>query len=143
MGTTRSATKRCYRLIPIVFITYSFAYLDRANFGFAAAGGMAEDLHISSGIFSLLASLFFRGYFFFQIPGAHYAAKKSAKKLIFWSMIFWGRAGCGHWFSEQRTDFDYHPVYAGRGRKRCHARIADIAQPLVLLDRNAPGPTRS
>lgn len=84
------APSRWYRIIPIVFITYSLAYLDRANFGFAAAGGMAEDLKITPGISSLLGSLFFLGYFFFQIPGAHYAAHKSAKKLIFWSLILWG-----------------------------------------------------
>ncbi|HBH85567.1 MAG: MFS transporter [Bacteroidetes bacterium GWE2_41_25] len=82
--------KRWYRLIPIVFITYSLAYLDRANFGFAAAGGMAEDLNITAAISSLLGSLFFLGYFFFQIPGAIYAANKGAKKLIFWSLILWG-----------------------------------------------------
>lgn len=84
------ARKRWYRLIPIAFITYSLAYLDRANFGFAAAGGMAQDLHITASVSSLLGSLFFLGYFFFQIPGALYAANKSAKKLIFWSLIFWG-----------------------------------------------------
>jgi sugar phosphate permease len=84
------AKKRWYRLIPIVFITYSLAYLDRANFGFALAGGMAEDLNITAAMSSLLGSLFFLGYFFFQIPGALYAANKSAKKLIFWSLILWG-----------------------------------------------------
>jgi sugar phosphate permease len=84
------ALKRWYRLIPIAFITYSLAYLDRANFGFAAAGGMAKDLHITAAVSSLLGSLFFLGYFFFQIPGALYASKKSAKKLIFWSLILWG-----------------------------------------------------
>lgn len=84
------AKKRWYRLIPIVFITYSIAYLDRANFGFAAAGGMAKDLQISASVSSLLGSLFFLGYFFFQIPGALYAAKRGAKKLIFWSLILWG-----------------------------------------------------
>ncbi len=82
--------KRWYRLIPIAFFTYSLAYLDRANFGFAAAGGMAKDLNITAAMSSLLGSLFFLGYFFFQIPGALYAAKKSAKKLIFWSLILWG-----------------------------------------------------
>jgi sugar phosphate permease len=51
---------------------------------------MAEDLNITAAMASLLSSLFFLGYFFFQIPGALYAAKKSAKKLIFWSLIFWG-----------------------------------------------------
>jgi sugar phosphate permease len=84
------AKKRWLRLIPIVFITYSLAYLDRANFGFAVAGGMADDLNITPSISSLLGSLFFLGYFFFQIPGALYAANNSAKKLIFWSLIFWG-----------------------------------------------------
>lgn len=84
------APSRWYRLIPVAFITYSLAYLDRANFGFAAAGEMAKDLGITSATSSLLGSLFFLGYFFFQIPGAHYAANKSAKKLIFWSLIAWG-----------------------------------------------------
>ena len=86
------AASRWYRLIPVIFVTYSLAYLDRANFGFGAAGGMAKDLHISSNMSSLLGSLFFLGYFFFQIPGTIYASNKSAKKLIFWSLIFWGLA---------------------------------------------------
>ncbi|GAB3943009.1 MFS transporter [Spirosoma harenae] len=84
------AKSRWYRLIPIAFITYSLAYLDRANFGFGAASGMAADLHITPDMSSLLGSLFFLGYFFFQVPGAVYAEKQSAKKLIFWSLIFWG-----------------------------------------------------
>ncbi len=84
------AASRWYRLIPVVFITYSLAYLDRANFAFGVAGGMAKDLHITAATSALLGSLFFLGYFFFQIPGAHYAAKKSAKKLVFWSLICWG-----------------------------------------------------
>lgn len=90
MMATVLAPKRWYRLIPVAFITYSLAYLDRANFGFATAGGMAEDLNITAATSSLLGSLFFLGYFFFQIPGALYAANKSAKKLIFWSLILWG-----------------------------------------------------
>lgn len=84
------ARARWFRLIPVAFITYSLAYLDRANFGFGVAGGMAEDLKITSSVSSLLGSLFFLGYFFFQIPGTHYASNKSAKKLIFWSLIAWG-----------------------------------------------------
>jgi sugar phosphate permease len=84
------AKQRWLRLIPVVFITYSLAYLDRANYGFGAAAGMAQDLQITPAISSLLGSLFFLGYFFFQIPGAHYAENKSAKKLVFWSLILWG-----------------------------------------------------
>jgi sugar phosphate permease len=84
------ARARWFRLIPVAFITYSLAYLDRTNFSFGVAGGMAEDLNITKATSSLLGSLFFLGYFFFQIPGTHYASNKSAKKLIFWSLILWG-----------------------------------------------------
>lgn len=84
------AKKRWFYLIPIAFITYSLAYLDRANYGFGAASGLAEDLNITAGTSSLLGSLFFLGYFFFQVPGAAFAEKKSAKLLIFWSLIAWG-----------------------------------------------------
>ncbi|MBC3786991.1 MFS transporter [Spirosoma utsteinense] len=89
MGETL-AKSRWYRLIPIAFVTYSLAYLDRANFGFGAASGMATDLRITPTMTSLLGSLFFLGYFFFQVPGAIYAENRSAKKLIFWSLILWG-----------------------------------------------------
>ncbi|KAF9113181.1 hypothetical protein BGX30_007019 [Mortierella sp. GBA39] len=81
---------RWLRLMPIVFITYSLAYLDRANYSFGAAAGMAKDLQISAGMSSLLGALVFLGYFFFQVPGAHYAENKSAKKLVFGSLILWG-----------------------------------------------------
>jgi sugar phosphate permease len=86
------ASKRWWYLMPIVFITYSLAYLDRANYGFASAAGMAADLNISKQLNALIGSLFFLGYFSFQIPGAIYAQNKSVRTLVFWSLILWG--GC-------------------------------------------------
>ncbi len=77
-------------LLPVVFVSYSLSYLDRANFSFGAAAGMAADLHISQAQSSLLGSLFFLGYFLFQIPGAVYAQRYSAKRLIFFGLIGWG-----------------------------------------------------
>jgi sugar phosphate permease len=76
--------------MPIAFITYSLAYLDRANFGFATAAGMAKDLNITPARESLIGALFFLGYFFFQIPCGVYAERRSAKKLVFVSLILWG-----------------------------------------------------
>jgi sugar phosphate permease len=90
--TSSLAIRRWWTIMPIVFITYSLAYLDRANFGFAAAAGINQDLGISKGLASLIGALFFLGYFFFQIPGAIYAERRSVKKLVFWSLILWG--GC-------------------------------------------------
>ena len=54
METVKLATRRWWYIMPIVFITYSLAYLDRANYGFAAASGMAADLMITPGMSSLL-----------------------------------------------------------------------------------------
>ncbi len=77
-------------LLPAIFVTYSLAYLDRANFGFGAAAGMAADLKISPAESSLLGSLFFLGYFLFQIPGVLYAQRYSVKRVIFVGLIGWG-----------------------------------------------------
>ncbi|MCL2895375.1 MFS transporter [Brenneria tiliae] len=92
MTSKLPAPSRWWRIMPIIFITYSLAYLDRANYSFAAAAGINEDLGITRGMSSLLGSLFFLGYFFFQIPGAIYAEKRSVRKLIFWCVLLWG--GC-------------------------------------------------
>ena len=82
--------RRWTLLLPVIFISYSLSYLDRANFSFGAAAGMAADLHITAAQSSLLGSLFFLGYFLFQIPGALYAQKYSVKRLIFAGLIGWG-----------------------------------------------------
>jgi len=84
------AVRRWWTIMPIVFITYSLAYLDRANYGFAAAAGINQDLGVSKGLSSLIGALFFLGYFFFQIPGAIYAERRSVKKLVFASLVLWG-----------------------------------------------------
>lgn len=89
MQVKKLASARWARIIPIAFITYSLAYLDRANYGFGAASGLAADLHITPAIASLLGALFFLGYFIFQVPGGIYTEKHSCKKLVFWSLIFW------------------------------------------------------
>jgi len=86
----RLAPSRWARLMPLIFITYSLAYLDRVNFGFGSAGGLGKTLGITANVSSLLSALFFLGYFFFQIPGANYAAHRSARKLVFWALIAWG-----------------------------------------------------
>jgi sugar phosphate permease len=82
--------RRWFYLLPAVFVSYSLAYLDRANYGFGAAAGMAQTLHISNSQSAFLGSLFFLGYFLFQIPGASYARRKSATQLIFFALLGWG-----------------------------------------------------
>jgi len=84
------SSARWRRLIPIAFITYSFAYVDRSNYSIGAAGGLVDKLHITSGQSGLLGGLFFIGYFLFQVPAGSFAERRSIKSLMFWSLIAWG-----------------------------------------------------
>ncbi len=85
-----AAARRFARIVPLAFITYSLAYLDRVNYGFGAAGGMAKSLGITDNISALISAMFFLGYFISQIPGAAFASRRSVKSLIFWTLIGWG-----------------------------------------------------
>lgn len=60
--------RRWWYLMPIIFITYSLAYLDRANYGFAAAAGIESDLGITKGTASLIGALFFSVISFSRFP---------------------------------------------------------------------------
>ncbi len=90
-ATTHAALKRrWWYVLPAVFVTYSLAYLDRANYGFGAAAGLAATLHIDGRQSSLLSALFFLGYFLFQVPGVMLARKRSASLLVAISLVAWG-----------------------------------------------------
>ncbi len=90
-ASARSALRRrWWYLLPAVFITYSLAYLDRANYGLGAAAGLAATLHITGKQNSLLGALFFLGYFAFQVPGTALLGKRSPVRLIFVALGFWG-----------------------------------------------------
>ncbi|HTV07841.1 MAG TPA: MFS transporter [Candidatus Aquilonibacter sp.] len=77
-------------LLLAVFITYSLAYVDRANYGFGAAAGMAKTLGITGAKNSLLGALFFLGYFLFQVPGIIAARRFSCTRLIAVALVLWG-----------------------------------------------------
>ncbi|GAC1643952.1 MAG: MFS transporter [Acidobacteriaceae bacterium] len=85
-----SLRRRWWFLLPAVFVTYSLAYLDRANFGFGTAAGLGATLHITEQRTALLSGLFFLGYFLFQLPGARFARTRSASWLVFTALVAWG-----------------------------------------------------
>ncbi len=136
--------RRWWKIMPIVFITYSLAYLDRANFSFASAAGINQDLGIAKGLASLLGALFFLGYFFFQIPGAVYAERRSVKRLVFWCLVLWG--GCAALtglVSNIPSLLAAIRFVARRGGGGRHAGHADLHQQLVHQSTSAPAPTPS
>ncbi len=90
MKQGRGLRRRWLFLMPVVFFTYSLAYLGRSNFGFGAAAGLAKSLSITESRAAFLGSVFFLGYFLFQVPAAAYAQRKSATRLIFFALLSWG-----------------------------------------------------
>ena len=124
-------SSRWARLVPIAFITYSLAYVDRANYSVGSAGGLASDLHISGEANALLGALFFLGYFLFQIPAAWYTETRSAKRIMFWSLLLWGVLRRADRHDHQHLSALCGPLPARYGGERCAACHADLPEPLV------------
>jgi sugar phosphate permease len=80
---------RWFRILPAVFLMYTISFMDRNNIGFGFSG-MEHDLGIGATYAGLAAGIFFIGYLFLQIPGGLMAEKWSAKKIITFSLVFWG-----------------------------------------------------
>src|SRR3954462_11504200 len=81
--------KITWRLVPILFVCYVLAYLDRINVGFAQLQ-MKSDLGFSDAVYGLGAGIFFLGYFSFEVPSNLLLEKIGARKTITRIMVIWG-----------------------------------------------------
>ena len=81
--------KVALRILPLVFVLYIVAYLDRANAGFAKAR-MQEALGFSDQQFGWGFGIFFIGYLLLEIPGALIVEHRSASRWFTRIMITWG-----------------------------------------------------
>src|ERR1700691_4846810 len=86
---SRTTRKLRRRLIPLLFLLYVVAYLDRINIGFAALT-MNSALSISSAQYGLLLGIFFWGYFIFEIPSNILLHKIGARIWIARILVSWG-----------------------------------------------------
>ena len=85
----RARRKAYWRLIPLVFLCYVIAYIDRSNVAIAKLT-MATDLGFDNAVFARAAGIFFLGYFLPEIPGPIIVERWSARKWISRIMITWG-----------------------------------------------------
>jgi MFS transporter, ACS family, tartrate transporter len=82
--------KAFIRLLPLLFICYIIAYVDRTNVG-SAKLEMEKDLPIFDGrVFGFGSGIFFLGYFLLEIPGSVIVERWSARKWICRIMVTWG-----------------------------------------------------
>src|SRR5260221_3949592 len=86
----RARRKAYWRLIPLCFISYVIAYVDRSNVAIAKLT-MTRDLPgFDNAVIGFGAGVFFIGYFLLEIPGTLIVERWSARKWIARIMITWG-----------------------------------------------------
>ena len=96
--------KVAWRLLPILFLCYVLAYLDRVNVGFAKLQ-MQKDLGFSDTVYGIGAGIFFIGYFFFEVPSNLILERVGARIWIARIMILWGLISAGMMFTNGETTF--------------------------------------
>lgn len=88
---SESATFRkiAWRVVPLLFLGYIVAFLDRVNVGFAKLQ-MAADLDFSDAVYGFGAGIFFIGYFVFEVPSNLILRKVGARIWMARIMVSWG-----------------------------------------------------
>ena len=86
---TRTIRKLQIRLIPLLFLLYVVAMIDRINIGFAQLT-MNKDLGLSSQQYGIAAGIFFVGYFLFEVPSNLILHKVGARVWIARILLSWG-----------------------------------------------------
>jgi MFS family permease len=100
----RAQDKAARRLLPLLFVCYVLAYLDRVNVGFAQLT-MGADLGFSNTVYGLGAGVFFIGYFLFEIPSNLILRRVGARVWIARIMITWGALSALFMTLESATGF--------------------------------------
>jgi MFS family permease len=89
-------SQRWLHIIPVSFIMYTIAFIDRTNVSLALPS-LSRSLHMDATLAGHIAGVFFWGYVALQIPGGYLAQRWSAKRFVAISLILWGvcSMGCG------------------------------------------------
>ena len=92
------------RLIPLLFLCYIAAYLDRVNVGFAKLQ-MQQALQFSDSVYGFGAGIFFIGYFIFEIPSNVMLHRVGAGRWIARIMVSWAVLSAGMMFVNSVISF--------------------------------------
>jgi MFS family permease len=84
-------SQRWLHIIPVTFIMYTIAFIDRTNISLALPS-ISRELGMGPAQAGDAAGVFFWGYLLLQIPGGHLAERWSAKRFISILLVLWG--GC-------------------------------------------------
>lgn len=86
---TATMRKVVLRLVPFLMLCYFFNLLDRSNIGVASLQ-MRPQLGLTAAAYGLGGSLFFVGYFLFEVPSNLMLQRFGARRWLARIMISWG-----------------------------------------------------
>ncbi|WP_009962896.1 MFS transporter [Verrucomicrobium spinosum] len=86
----RARKKAFYRIIPLLFISYMIAYVDRQNVAVAKLTMTKDLVGFTDAVIGFGAGIFFIGYFLLEIPGSLIVEKWGARRWISRIMVTWG-----------------------------------------------------
>jgi MFS family permease len=92
--TYRKITRR---ILPLLFLGYLFAFLDRINVGYAQLQ-MKSALGFSDATYGLGAGIFFLSYLLFEIPSNLLLERIGARLTLLRIMVLWGLTSAGTMF---------------------------------------------
>jgi sugar phosphate permease len=94
--TSAETSTRWLRIIPVAFVMYTIAFVDRTNISLALPR-ISHDLNMDPQQAGTVAGIFYWGYLALQIPGGHLAKWWSPKKFISVLLVLWAACaiGCG------------------------------------------------
>jgi ACS family tartrate transporter-like MFS transporter len=105
-GALASAKRKAFaRLLPLCFICYVVAYVDRTNVSLAKLTMAQSQPWLDDKVFGFASGAFFWGYFLLEIPGSILVEKWSARLWISRIMITWGLIAAGTAFVTNATQF--------------------------------------
>jgi MFS family permease len=96
--------KITFRLVPFLGLIYLIAYIDRQNVSYAKLQ-MVGDLGLSETAYGLGASLFFIGYFIFEVPSNVFLERVGARRWFARIMISWGLVTIALGFTQNTVMF--------------------------------------
>lgn len=105
----RSAETQIYRkitrrIMPLLFVAYLCAFLDRINIGYAQLQ-MKTDLGFSDATYGLGAGIFFVSYLLFEVPSNILLERIGARLTLLRIMVLWGLTSAGTMFVSTPTQF--------------------------------------
>ena len=116
----RLSIKIDLHVVPILFLLFLLAFLDRINIGNARLQGLEESLDMTGHDYNVALFIFFIPYILFEVPSNLFLKKISPSTWLSGIIVAWGECGLYH----TKTPADksrYRDDLPGRGYELCRS----------------------